>query len=129
MKTVDVNVTKLGDFDLENELYYESLWNEMLDDGEYVDNGCDEAVGFICSNACHIEVSGSVMRIVRIKNHSIRTLLTMTANDLVNSLMGTEQKKFITEVRNGVTLLTDDDVYLDIFVNFESFVIQILAYM
>ena len=128
MEIVDVNVTKLNGFDLENELYYESLFEKMFDDGEYTDNGCDEAVGFIYSNACHAEVYGNAMDVTWIKDSADKIRLAMVANDLVNNLMGTEQKKIITEENNGTTLLTDDGIYLDIFVNFEMRHIQILAY-
>ena len=128
MEIVDVNVTKLNGFDLENELYYESLFEKMFDDGEYTDNGCDEAVGFIYSNACHAEVYGNAMDVTWIKDSADKIRLAMVANDLVNNLMGTEQKKIITEENNGTTLLTDDGIYLDIFVNFEMRHIHILAY-
>ena len=128
MEIVDVNVTKLNGFDLENELYYESLFEKMFDDGEYTDNGCDEAVGFIYSNACHAEVYGNAMDVRWIKDSANKIRLAIVANDLVNNLMGTEQKKIITEENNGTTLLTDDGIYLNIFVNFEMRYIQILAY-
>ena len=128
MEIVDVNVTKLNGFDLENELYYESLFEKMFDDGEYTDNGCDEAVGFIYSNACHAEVYGNAMDVTWIKDSADKIRLAMVANDLVNNLMGTEQKKIITEENNGTTLLTDDGIYLNIFVNFEKRIIQILSY-
>ena len=61
MEIVDVNVSKLGKYNMEDELYYESLWVKMFDDGEYTDDGCNEAVGFIYSNACHAEVYGEAM--------------------------------------------------------------------
>lgn len=128
MEIVDVNVTKLNGFDLENELYYESLFEKMFDDGEYTDNGCDEAVGFIYSNACHAEVYGNAMDVRWIKDSANKIRLAIVANDLVNNLMGTEKEKIITEENNGTTLLTDDGIYLDIFVNFEMRYIQILAY-
>lgn len=128
MEIADVNVTKLNGFDLENELYYESLFEKMFDDGEYTDNGCDEAVGFIYSNACHAEVYDNAMVVRWIKDSANKIRLAMVANDLVNNLMGTEQKKIITEENNGTTLLTDDGIYLNIFVNFEMRYIQILAY-
>lgn len=128
MKIVDVNVTKLNGFDLENELYYESLFEKMFDDGEYTDNGCDEAVGFIYSNTCHAEVYGNAMVVRWIKDSANKIRLAMVANDLVNNLMGTEKKKIITEENNGTTLLTYDGIYLNIFVNFEMRYIQILAY-
>lgn len=128
MEIVDVNVTKLNGFDLENELYYESLFEKMFDDGEYTDNGCDEAVGFIYSNACHAEVYGNAMDVTWIKDSADKIRLAMVANNLVNNLMGTEQKKIITEENNGTTLLTDDGIYLNIFVNFEMRHIHILAY-
>lgn len=128
MEIVDVNVTKLNGFELENELYYESLFEKMFDDGEYTDNGCDEAVGFIYSNACHAEVYDNAMVVRWIKDSANKIRLAMVANDLVNNLMGTEQKKIITEENNGTTLLTDDGIYLNIFVNFEMRYIQILAY-
>lgn len=124
----DVNVTKLNGFDLENELYYESLFEKMFDDGEYTDNGCDEAVGFIYSNACHAEAYGNAMVVRWIKDSANKIRLAMVANDLVNNLMGTEKKKIITEESNGTTLLTDDGIYLNIFVNFKKRHIQILAY-
>ena len=63
-----------------------------------------------------------------IKDNSDNLRLAIVANDLVNNLMGTEQKKIITEENNGTTLLTDDGIYLNIFVNFEKRIIQILAY-
>lgn len=128
MEIVDVNVTKLNGFDLENELYYESLFEKMFDDGEYTDNGCDEAVGFIYSNACHAEVYDNAMVVRWIKDSANKIRLAMVANDLVNNIMGTEKKKIITEENNGITLLTDDGIYLNIFVNFEMRYIQILAY-
>lgn len=47
MEIVDVNVSKFDKYNMEDELYYESLWEKMFDDGEYTDDGCNEAVGFI----------------------------------------------------------------------------------
>lgn len=124
----DINVSKLPVFDLEEFGYYEFLWEKIFDDGEYTDNGCDKAVGFIYSNACHAEVYGNAMDVRWIKDSANKLRLAMVANDLVNNLMGTEKEKIITEENNGVTLLTDDGVYLNIFVNFEMRHIQILAY-
>lgn len=128
MEIVDVNVSKLGKYNMEDELYYESLWVKMFDDGEYTDDGCNEAVGFIYSNACHAEVYGEAMDVTWVKDCANKIRLAMVANDLVNNLMGTEGDKIITEENNGVILLTDDGVYLSIFVNFEMRHIQILAY-
>lgn len=128
MEIVDVNVSKLGKYNMEDELYYESLWEKMFDDGEYTDDGCNEAVGFIYSNACHAEVYGEAMDVTWVKDCANKLRLAMVANDLVNNLMGTEKEKIITEENNGVILLTDDGVYLNIFVNFEMRYIQILAY-
>ena len=128
MEIVDVNVKNLSEFDIENDLYNDTLWENMFDDGEYTDDGCNEAVGFIYSNACHAEVYGSSMDVRWIKDNSDNLRLSMVANDLVNNLMGTEQKKIITEENNGTTLLTDDGIYLNIFVNFEMRHIQILSY-
>lgn len=128
MEIVDVNVSKLDKYNMEYEYDFESLWYSMFDDGEYTDDGCNEAVGFIYSNACHAEVYGSSMDVRWIKDNSDNLRLSMVANDLVNNLMGTEQKKIITEENNGTTLLTDDGIYLNIFVNFEMRHIQILAY-
>ena len=128
MEIVDVNVNKLCKYNMEDELYYESLWEKMFDDGEYTDDGCNEAVGFIYSNACHAEVYGNAMDVTWIKDSANKIRLAMVANDLVNNLMGTEGDKIITEGNNGVILLTDDGVYLSIFVNFEIRHIQILAY-
>lgn len=128
MEIVDVNVSKLGKYNMEDELYYESMWEKMFDDGEYTDDGCNEAVGFIYSNACHAEVYGEAMDVTWIKDSANKIRLAMVANDLVNNLMGTEGDKIITEGNNGVILLTDDGVYLSIFVNFEMRHIQILAY-
>lgn len=128
MEIVDVNVSKLDKYNMEYEYDFESLWYSMFDDGEYTDDGCNEAVGFIYSNACYAEVYGSSMDVRWIKDNSDNLRLSMVANDLVNNLMGTEQKKIITEENNGTTLLTDDGIYLNIFVNFEKRIIQILSY-
>lgn len=128
MGIVDVNVKNLSEFDIENDLYHDTLWENMFDDGEYTDDGCNEAVGFIYSNACHAEVYGNSMDVRWIKDNSDNLRLAMVANDLVNNLMGTEQKKIITEGNNGTTLLTYAGIYLNIFVNFEMRHIQILAY-
>ena len=128
MEIVDVNVKNLSEFDIENDLYHDTLWENMFDEGLYTDNYCNEAVGFIYSNACHAEVYDNAMVVRWIKDSADKTRLAMVANDLVNNLMGTEKNKIITEENNGTTLLTDDGIYLDIFVNFEMRYIQILAY-
>lgn len=128
MEIVDVNVKNLSEFDIENDLYHETLWENMFDDGEYTDDGCNEAVGFIYSNACHAEAYGNAMDVTWIKDSADKLRLAMVANDLVNNLMGTEKEKFITEENNGITLLTYAGIYLNIFVNFEMRHIQILAY-
>ena len=128
MEIVDVNVKKLSEFDIENDLYHDTLWENMFDDGEYTDDGCNEAVGFIYSNACHAEAYGNAMDVTWIKDSADKLRLAMVANDLVNNLMGTEKEKFITEENNGITLLTYAGIYLNIFVNFEMRHIQILAY-
>ena len=128
MKIVDVNVRKFEKYNMEDEYYFEPLWEKMFDEGLYTDNYNNEAVGFIYSNACHAEVYGNAMDVTWIKDNSDNLRLAIVANDLVNNLMGTEQKKIITEENNGTTLLTDDGIYLNIFVNFEKRIIQILAY-
>ena len=129
MEIVDVNVSKLDKYNMEDELYYESLWKKMFDEGKYTDDGCNEAVGFNYSNACHAEVYGNAMDVTWIKDSADKIRLAMVANDLINNLIGTEKEKLITEENNGTTLLTDDGIYLNIFVNFEMRHIQILAYM
>ena len=128
MKIVDVNVRKFEKYNMEDEYYFEPLWEKMFDEGLYTDNYNNEAVGFIYSNACHAEVYCNSMDVRWIKDNSDNLRLAMVANDLVNNLMGTEQKKIITEENNGTTLLTDDGIYLNIFVNFEKRIIQILSY-
>lgn len=128
MEIVDVNVSKFDKYDMEEEYYFEGLWYGIFDDGTYTHDGCYQAVGFIYSNACHAEVYGNAMDVRWVKDNSDNIRLAMVANDLVNNLMGTEEKKIITEENNGVTLLTDDGIYLNIFVNFEMRHIQILAY-
>ena len=129
MEIVDVNVSKLDKYNMEDEFYYESLWKKMFDEGKYTDDGCNEAVGFIYSNACHAEVYGNAMDVTWIKDSAGKIRLAMVANDMINNLIGTEKEKLITEENNGTTLLTDDGIYLNIFVNFEKRHIQILAYM
>ena len=129
MEIVDVNVSKLDKYNMEDEFYYESLWKKMFDEGKYTDDGCNEAVGFIYSNDCHAEVYGNAMDVTWIKDSADKIRLAMVANDLINNLIGTEKEKLITEGNNGTTLLTDDGIYLNIFVNFEMRHIQILAYM
>ena len=128
MEIVDVNVKNLSEFDIENDLYHYTLWENMFDEGLYTDNYCNEAVGFIYSNACHAEVYDNAMVVRWIKDSADKTRLAMVANDLVNNLMGTEKEKFITDENNGITLLTYAGIYLNIFVNFEMRHIQILAY-
>ena len=128
MKIVDVNVRKFEKYNMEDEYYFEPLWEKMFDEGLYTDNYNNEAVGFIYSNACHAEVYGNAMDVRWIKDCSDNLRLAIVANDLVNNIMGTEQKKIITEENNGTTLLTDDGIYLNIFVNFEKRHIQILSY-
>ena len=128
MEIVDVNVKNLRKIDIENDLYHDDLWENMFDYGEYTDDGCNEAVGFINSNACHAEVYGNAMCVRWIKDCANKLRLAMVANDMVNNLMGTEKVKIITEENNGVTLLTYAGIYLNIFVNFEMRYIQILAY-
>lgn len=128
MEIVDVNVRKFEKYNMEDEYYFEHLWEKMFDEGLYTDNYNNEAVGFIYSNACHAEVYGNAMDVRWIKDCADNLRLAIVANDLVNNLMGTEQKKIITEENNGTTLLTDDSIYLNIFVNFEMRHIQILSY-
>ena len=128
MKIVDLNVSKFEKYNMEDEYYFEPLWENMFDEGLYTDNYNNEAVGFIYSNACHEEVYRNSMDVRWIKDNSDNLRLAIVANDLVNNLMGTEQKKIITEENNGTTLITDDGIYLNIFVNFEKRIIQILAY-
>ena len=128
MEIVDVNVRKFEKYNIEDDYYFEPLWENMFDEGLYTDNYNNEAVGFIYSNACHAEVYGNSMDVRWIKDNSDNLRLAIVANDLVNNLMGTEQKKIITEENNGTTLITDDGIYLNIFVNFEKRIIQILAY-
>ena len=128
MEIVDVNVSKFEKYNMEDEYYFEHLWEKMFDEGLYTDNYNNEAVGFIYSNACHAEVYGNAMDVRWIKDCSDNLRLAIVANDLVNNLMGTEQNKIITEENNGTTLLTDDCIYLNIFVNFEKRIIQILSY-
>lgn len=128
MKIVDVNVRKFEKYNMEYEYYFEPLWEKMFDEGLYTDNYNNEAVGFIYSNACHAEVYGNAMDVRWIKDNSDNLRLAIVANDLVNNLMGTEQKKIITDENNGTTILTDDGIYLNIFVNFDKRIIQILSY-
>ena len=128
MKIVDLNVSKFEKYNMEDEYYFEPLLEKMFDEGLYTDNYNNEAVGFIYSNACHAEVYGNAMDVTWIKDNSDNLRLAIVANDLVNNLMGIEQNKIITEENNGTTLLTDDGIYLNIFVNFEKRIIQILAY-
>ena len=58
MEIVDVNVRKFEKYNMEDEYYFEPLWEKMFDEGLYTDNYNNEAVGFIYSNACHAEVYG-----------------------------------------------------------------------
>lgn len=81
MEIVDVNVCKLDNYNMENELYYESLWEKMFDEGKYTDDGCNEAVGFIYSNACHAEVYGNAMDVTWIKDCANNLRLAIVAND------------------------------------------------
>lgn len=125
----DVNVSKMRPYDMESELYYESLWQKVFDEGLYTENCCEEAVGFINSRACNIEVNGNLFLVRYAKRITEQPIFTFAANSLVNTLMGTEYKTYITRDNNGITVYDGDaDVYLNIHANFDKNVVQILAY-
>ena len=125
----DVNVSKLRPYDMESELYYESLWRKVFDEGLYAENYCEEAVGFINSRACHIEVNGNLFLVRYAKRITEQPIFTFAANSLVNALMDTGYDTYITHGDNGITVYdNDEDVYLNIHADFEKNVVQILAY-
>lgn len=108
MEIVDVNVKNLREFDIENDLYHDVLWENMFDDGEYTDDGCNEAVGFIYSNACHAEVYGNAMCVTWIKDSADKIRLAMVANDLAITSWAQRKRKSsprrTTEPRSLLTM-------------------------
>lgn len=109
MEIVDVNVSKLNKYSMEDEYYFESLWEKMFDEGLYTDNYCNEAVGFIYSNACHAEVYGNAMDVRWIKDCADNLRLAIVANDLVNNLSWAQSKRKLsprrtTEPRSLLTM-------------------------
>lgn len=86
----DVNVSKLPVFNLDDYCYNEFLWEKIFDDGEYTDNGCDEAVGFSNGRSCSAEYYENTM-IVRFtkaitdENLFLRLLIPLSAIFQVSS--------------------------------------------
>lgn len=123
----DVNVSKLPVFDLENFYYYEFLWEKIFGEGEYTDNGCNEAVGFSNGRSCSAEYCRSAM-IIRFTKSIDETPFIVAANYLVNDIAGTENRHLIDRQNNGVVIYLDDSVYLNIFADFDTHHIVINAY-
>lgn len=124
----DVNVSKLPIFYLEEFGYYEFLWDKIFDDGEYTDNGCDEAVGFSNGRSCSAEYYEGTMIIRFTKIITDETSFMMAANYLANDIAGTENMLLIDRQDNGVVIYLDDSVYLSIITDFNKQSIVINAY-
>lgn len=124
----DVNVSKLPVFDLEEFDYYEFLWERIFGDGGYIDNDCDEAVGFNSGRSCSAEFYKGTMIIRFTKIITDETSFMMTANYLANSIAGTENLHLIDRQDNGVVIDLDDSVYLSILADFNKQSITINAY-
>lgn len=123
----DVNVSKLPIFYLEEFGYYEFLWDKIFDDGEYTDNGCDEAVGFSNGRSCSAKYYEGTMIIRFTKIITDETSFMMAANYLVNDIAGTENMHLIDRQDNGVVIYLDDSVYLSIIADFNKQSITINA--
>lgn len=123
----DVNVSELPVFDLEEFGYYEFLWERIFDDGEYTDNGCDEAVGFSNGRSCSAEFHEGTMIIRFTKIITDETSFMMAANYLVNDIAGTENLHLIDRQDNGVVIYLDDSVYLSNIADFKKQSITINA--
>lgn len=123
----DVNVSKLPVFDLEEFGYYEFLWDRIFGDGGYIDNDCDEAVGFNNGRSCSAEFYEGTMIIRFTKIITDETSFMMAANYLVNDIAGTENMLLIDRQDNGVVIDLDDSVYLSIIADFNKQSITINA--
>lgn len=123
----DVNVSKLPVFDLEEFGYYEFLWERIFGDGGYIDNDCDEAVGFNSGRSCSAEFHEGTMIIRFTKIITDETSFMMAANYLVNDIAGTENMLLIDRQDNGVVIYLDDSVYLSIIADFNKRSITINA--
>lgn len=128
MEIVDVNVSKLPVFDLEEFGYYEFLWERIFGDGGYIDNDCDEAVGFSNGRSCSAEYYEGTMIIRFTKIITDETSFMMVANYLANDIAGTENMLLIDRQDNGVVIYLDDSVYLSIITDFNKQSIVINAY-
>lgn len=124
----DVNVSELPVFDLEEFGYYEFLWERIFGDGGYIDNDCDEAVGFNSGRSCSAEFHEGTMIIRFTKIITDETSFMMAANYLVNDIAGTENMLLIDRQDNGVVIYLDDSVYLSIITDFNKQSIVINAY-
>ena len=124
----DVNVSKLTVFDLEEFGYYEFLWERIFGDGGYIDNDCDEAVGFNSGRSCSAEFHEGTMIIRFTKIITDETSFMMTANYLANDIAGTENLHLIDRQDNGAVIDLDDGVYLSILADFNKQSITINAY-
>lgn len=116
----DVNVSELPVFDLEEFGYYEFLWERIFSDGGYIDNNCDEAVGFNSGRSCSAEFHEGTMIIRFTKIITDETSFVMAANYLVNDIAGTENMHLIDRQDNGVVIDLDDSVYLSILADFNK---------
>ena len=124
----DVNVSKFPVFDLEEFGYYEFLWERIFGDGGYIDNDCDEAVGFNSGRSCSAEFYKGTMIIRFTKIITDDTSFMITANYLANDIAGTENLRLIYRQDNGVIIDLDDSVYLSIIADFNKQSITINAY-
>ena len=124
----DVNVSKLPVFDLEEFCYYEFLWERIFGDGGYIDNDCDEAVGFNSGRSCSAEFYKGTMIIRFTKIITDETSFMMTANYLANDIAGSENLHLIDRQDNGVIIDLDDSAYLSIIADFNKQSITINAY-
>lgn len=123
----DVNVSELPVFDLEEFGYYEFLWERIFGDGGYIDNDCDEAVGFNSGRSCSAEFHEGTMIIRFTKIITDETSFMMAANYLVNDIAGTGNMFLIDRQDNGVVIYLDDSVYLSIIADFNKQSITINA--
>ena len=124
----DLNVSELPVFDLEEFGYYEFLWERIFGDGEYTDNGCDEAVGFNSGRSCSAEYYENTMVVRFAKVITDENLFLTAANIVIGNITGIQNKRIIDCLNNSVVIDMNDCVYLSIRVDSDKRHVVINSY-
>lgn len=124
----DVNVSKLPVFNLDDYCYNEFLWEKIFDDGEYTDNGCDEAVGFSNGRSCSAEYYENTMIVRFTKAITDENLFFTAANTVVGNISGFQHKSIIDCFNNSLVIDMNDSVYLSIRADSDKHHVVVNAY-